>query len=75
MPKGFAHGYSVLSKTSEVFYKCDAFYNKESEAGIAYNDATLNINWGIDKKAAIISEKDMKHPGFNECNNNFVYEG
>lgn len=75
VPKGFAHGYSVLSETAEVFYKCDEFYNKESEAGIAWNDAGLNIDWKIAKNKAIISEKDMKHPGFNECKNNFVYEG
>ena len=75
VPKGFAHGYSVISDTAEVFYKCDEFYNKESEAGIAWNDAALNIDWRISKDKAIISEKDMKHPGFSECKNNFVYEG
>ena len=47
IPKGFAHGYSVISETAEVFYKCDAFYNKESEGGIAWNDPSLNINWQI----------------------------
>ena len=75
VPKGFAHGYSVISETAEVFYKCDEFYNKESEGGIAYNDPALNINWGVDNDKAIISEKDMKHPGLNACKNNFVYEG
>lgn len=75
VPKGFAHGYSVISNAAEVFYKCDEFYNRNSEAGIAYNDATLNIDWGVDKNKAIISEKDMKHPGLTECRNNFVYEG
>ncbi len=75
VPKGFAHGYSVISNTAEVFYKCDEFYNRNSEAGIAYNDATLNIDWGVDKNKTIISEKDMKHPGLTECRNNFVYEG
>ena len=75
VPKGFAHGYSVISETTEVFYKCDEFYNKESEGGIAYNDATLNIDWGVDKNKAIISEKDTSYPGLYECKNNFVYEG
>lgn len=75
VPKGFAHGYSVISKTAEVFYKCDEFYNKESEGGIAYNDPLLNIDWKIDKNKAIISEKDLKHPGLHECKNNFVYKG
>ena len=64
-----------ISETAEVFYKCDEFYNKESEGGIAYNDPALNIDWGIDNDKAIISEKDMQHPGLSECNNNFVYEG
>ena len=47
VPKGFAHGYSVISETAEVFYKCDEFYNKESEGGIAWNDPALNIDWQI----------------------------
>jgi dTDP-4-dehydrorhamnose 3,5-epimerase len=75
VPKGFAHGYSVISKTAEVFYKCDAFYNKESEGGIAYNDPALNIDWRIPADKAIVSEKDMKHPALNKCENNFVYKG
>lgn len=75
VPKGFAHGYSVISKTAEVFYKCDEFYNKGSESGIAYNDPELNIDWKIDRNKAIISEKDTLHPLLSECRNNFVYEG
>lgn len=75
IPKGFAHGYSVISDTAEVFYKCDEFYNKKSEGGIAWDDPVLNIDWGIDRSKAIISEKDTKYPGLNECKNNFVYEG
>lgn len=75
VPKGFAHGYSVISKSAEVFYKCDEFYNKESEGGIAYNDPVLNIDWKIPADKVIVSEKDMKHPGLNECKNNFVYKG
>ena len=73
VPKGFAHGYSVLSNSAEVFYKCDAFYNKESEGGIVYNDISLNIDWKIDKNRAIISDKDIKLPGFNDCKNNFLH--
>ncbi len=75
IPKGFAHGYSVISETAEVFYKCDQFYYKESEGGIAYNDPGLNIDWKIRNNEAIISEKDTKYPGLNACKNNFVYEG
>lgn len=75
IPKGFAHGYSVLSDAAEVFYKCDTFYNKESEAGILLNDADLNIDWQIPMDKAIISEKDGKHPLFKDCKNNFIFEG
>ena len=74
IPKGFAHGYSVLSDTAEVFYKCDMFYHKEAEAGIIYNDTNLNIDWKIPADKAIISEKDGKHPSLAECKNNFVFE-
>jgi dTDP-4-dehydrorhamnose 3,5-epimerase len=74
IPKGFAHGFSVLSETAEVMYKCDAFYNKESEAGISYNDAALNIDWNIPADKAIISEKDLQQPSLLNCKNNFVFE-
>ena len=60
VPRGFAHGYVVLSDTAEFFYKCDNFYNKSAEGGIAYNDPDLNIDWRISIKDAIISEKDQK---------------
>ena len=73
VPQGFAHGYSVLTATSEVLYKCDQFYNKESEGGIAYNDPTLAIDWKIPAEKQVISEKDLHHPSFENCNNNFVF--
>ena len=62
IPKGFAHGFLVLSETATFFYKCDNFYNKESEGGIIYNDATININWDFDVKNLIVSEKDQFLP-------------
>jgi len=74
IPKGFAHGFSVLSENAEVMYKCDAFYNKESEAGIQYNDAALNIDWQVPAGKAIISDKDLVHPSIEDCKNNFVFE-
>lgn len=74
IPKGFAHGFSVLSETAEVMYKCDAFYNKGSEAGIMYNDPVLNIDWQIPADKAIISDKDLFHPSLEDCKNNFVFE-
>jgi dTDP-4-dehydrorhamnose 3,5-epimerase len=75
VPKGFAHGYSVISETAEVFYKCDAFYNKESEGGIAWNDPALNINWQIPAESVKVSEKDSFHPLFKDCKHNFSYNG
>ena len=71
IPHGFAHGFSVLSETAIVFYKCDQFYNKASEGGIRFDDPTLNIDWGIDLKAAIVSEKDQILPLFKDCNSDF----
>ncbi|MBK8712416.1 MAG: dTDP-4-dehydrorhamnose 3,5-epimerase [Niastella sp.] len=73
VPKGFAHGYSVLSPIAEVFYKCDTFYHKEAEAGIAFNDPALAIDWHIELSKQVISEKDLQHPGFENCRNNFEF--
>lgn len=75
IPKGFAHGFSVLSEKAEVLYKCDEFYNKETEAGIIYNDAELNIDWRIPEESRVVSEKDMQLPLFAQCKNSFVFEG
>ena len=74
IPRGFAHGFSVLSETAAIMYKCDAFYNKESEAGIYYNDAALQIDWKIPASKAIISDKDQQQPSLANCKNNFVFE-
>jgi dTDP-4-dehydrorhamnose 3,5-epimerase len=71
LPAGFAHGFSVLSETAVVMYKCDAFYNKENEGGIRFNDPALNIDWGIPEGKEIISEKDLVLPDFASCKNNF----
>jgi dTDP-4-dehydrorhamnose 3,5-epimerase len=59
IPRGFAHGFLVTSETAIFFYKCDNFYNKESEGGVIYNDPALNIDWGFAEKELIISEKDL----------------
>lgn len=75
VPKGFAHGYSVISKTAEVFYKCDGFYRKESEGGIAWNDPALNIDWQIPANSEIISEKDTHYSTLENSNHNFVFNG
>ena len=62
IPRGFAHGFLVTSETAVFFYKCDNFYNKESEAGFIYNDPVLNIDWNFPEKELIISEKDVILP-------------
>ena len=66
IPRGFLHGFSVLSETAIFFYKCDNFYNKESERGVLYNSSELNIDWGIPLGKEIISPKDIELPSFNE---------
>lgn len=67
VPKGFAHGFITLSSTSKFVYKCDNFYNKASEGGIIYNDATLRLDWHLPKEDFIISEKDKLLPTFLEA--------
>lgn len=64
IPRGFLHGFSVLSETATFFYKCDNFYNKASEQGILYNDAALGIDWKVEAGKEIISEKDIILPVF-----------
>jgi len=66
IPRGFLHGFSVLSETATFFYKCDNYYHKASETGVIYNDPFLNIDWQIDASKAIISEKDLQLAFFNE---------
>lgn len=74
VPQGFAHGYSVLSETCEVLYKCDAYYHKPAEGGILFNDAALAIDWKIPAEKQVISDKDLVHPVFANCVNNFVFQ-
>ena len=76
VPRGFAHGFATLTPNVNFMYKCDNYYNAEADAGIAFNDKDLAIDWQIDLSKAIISEKDKKLPTFKEFkkNNNFVYE-
>lgn len=66
IPRGFLHGFSVLSDTATFFYKCDNFYNKNSEQGIVYNDPALGIDWEIEKGSEVVSEKDIILPMFHE---------
>lgn len=71
IPSGLAHGFSVLSEKAVVMYKCNNFYNKESEAGILYNDPSLNIDWKIPPGEEIVSEKDKLLPLLVNCKTNF----
>ena len=66
IPEGFAHGFSVLSPEVVFQYKCSAFYNKESEGGIMFNDPDLGIDWGLEEKDMILSPKDKLHPTFRQ---------
>ena len=61
VPRGFAHGFSVLSETAVFQYKCDAFYHPASDAGINIKDESLGIDWRIPAEKAILSEKDLRH--------------
>lgn len=74
IPPGFAHGFSVLSEKAVVLYKCSVLYNKESEAGIRFDDPGLGIDWKIPAKQAIISDKDRVLPFFSDCRNNFEFK-
>lgn len=73
VPKGFAHGYSVLSETAEVLYKCDEYYKKQSEGGLLYNDPKLAIDWRIPAGKAVVADKDLGHPGIDNCVSNFIF--
>ncbi len=73
IPQGFAHGFSVLSDDVIFSYKCDQFYNKNAERGIAFNDETLSIDWKITPKDRVISHKDSTLPSLNEADINFFY--
>lgn len=68
IPRGFAHGFSVLSDIAIFTYKCDNFYNKESEGGILWNDTDLNIDWKLPTEVIQLSEKDKIQPLFKEIN-------
>jgi dTDP-4-dehydrorhamnose 3,5-epimerase len=70
IPKGFAHGFSVLSESAIFTYKCDNVYHPEAEGGILLNDPKLAIDWRIPEEVRIISTKDTKHPTFDEYTRN-----
>ncbi len=67
VPRGFAHGFAVLSDKAEFFYKCDNYYNKEMERGIIYNDPELSIDWKTDLGDLILSDKDRLLPSLSDA--------
>ena len=71
IPKGFAHGFIVLSKSAIFSYKVDNYYNSDSESGVLWSDLDLNIDWKINKNEIIVSEKDKNLPTFNDIINPF----
>lgn len=73
IPRGFAHGFSVLSDEAVFYYKCDNEYNKECERGINFNDNTLQIDWKVPISEAIVSPKDGVLPSFAEAEMNFFF--
>ncbi|WP_132055744.1 dTDP-4-dehydrorhamnose 3,5-epimerase [Pseudocnuella soli] len=73
LPAGFAHGFSVLSETAVVSYKCDQYYNKESEGGIRFDDPALGIDWRVPTANAIVSDKDLLLPVLSEAHHNFTF--
>lgn len=71
IPRGFAHGFSVLSEEVIFQYKCENFYSPQSEGAIAWNDPDLNIDWRIPAEKVVLSEKDSKHPRLKDWQNVF----
>lgn len=74
IPRGFGHGFVVLSPTATFFYKCDNFYNKASEGGIIYNDTTIGIDWQIDASEVLLSDKDSVLPSFDEISTTVYFD-
>jgi dTDP-4-dehydrorhamnose 3,5-epimerase len=68
VPRGFAHGFVVLSEQAEFFYKCDNYYNKASEGGLHFADPKLNINWQLSADSLLVSDKDAILPFISELN-------
>lgn len=73
IPRGFAHGYSVLSEEALLEYKCDNYYAPASEGAILWNDPALGVDWQIPSESVILSDKDLKNPALAECEALFNY--
>ena len=73
IPRGFAHGFSVLSPDAIFQYKCDNYYAPQSEGAVAWDDPTLSIDWRVPTQDVILSAKDAHHPCLDEFNTPFIY--
>jgi len=73
VPRGFGHGFVVLSEEAVFFYKCDNFYNKAAEGGIVYNDTTLSIDWKLPESELLLSDKDKILPTFESIKNTLKF--
>ena len=74
VPRGFAHGFLVLTDTAIFSYKVDSTYSPEHDAGLYWNDPILNIPWGLDETKILVSDKDSKLPFFSEFKSPFLYK-
>jgi len=75
IPRGFAHGFSVISLKAGVMYKCDNYYSSKHEAGIRLDDPSLKIDWKVPVSSAIISDRDKELPSFKDLPDQFTYHG
>ena len=74
IPRGFAHGFSVLSPEAIFQYKCDSYYAPQSEGAVAWDDPTLAIDWRLPSQDIILSPKDARHPSLSDLDTPFIYE-
>ena len=74
VPRGFAHGFAVLSDVAVFQYKCDNFYHPEADGGISILDNSLGIDWGIPTDKAILSDKDTRHSLLKDCDSPFCID-
>lgn len=74
VPRGFAHGFAVLSETAIFQYKCDNYYAPQADGGISILDTSLGIDWHIDASKAILSEKDLKHSLLKDFDSPFIFD-
>jgi dTDP-4-dehydrorhamnose 3,5-epimerase len=73
VPPGFAHGFCVMSETAEFYYKCTNYYAPHAERGLAWNDATVSIQWPVPTNCLILSDRDKVHPCLRDIETHFEY--